>query len=162
MEHSSIFRTGPRGGFTRRSTLSLLATIAAMANLSPLAVTQSRSEPTEGTTMDEYATSKKTLKEVVNGDGLLVIAQWEAKEGQADAVAAILRRYLPEAQNESGTKLFLIGRGRHDPAQFLFYELFEDEAALAAHQASGNFETLITHAAIPLLCRLERSRYSLL
>jgi quinol monooxygenase YgiN len=162
MEHSNVLMTGPRGGLTRRSALSLFAAIAAIASFPPLAAAQSRSEPTWGTmTRDEYATSKKTLKEV-NGGGLLVVAQWEAREGQADAVAAILRRYLPEAQNEWGTKLFLIGRGTHDPAQFLFYELFEDEAALAAHQASGYFETLIAHAALPLLSRCERSRYTLL
>jgi hypothetical protein len=30
-------------------------------------------------------------------------------------------------------KLFLIGPGKDDPAQFLFHGLFVDEAALAAH-----------------------------
>jgi quinol monooxygenase YgiN len=161
--HSDILTIGSRGCLTRRSTLRAFGAIAAMAGFSPLAVTQAQSQQTEGVaTMEQYAMNKKTLSEVINGGGLLVVAQWEAKEGQADAVAGILRRFLPEAQNDPGAKLFLIGQGRYNPAQFLFYEFFADEAALAAHLASGYFETLITKQALPLLSKRERSQYFLL
>ena len=37
--------------------------------------------------MDRYASSDKTINEAIKGGGLLVVAQWEAKEGQADKVA---------------------------------------------------------------------------
>ena len=40
------------------------------------------------------------LMNVVNGGGLLVVAQWEAREGQADKVGEILNSFLPEAQSE--------------------------------------------------------------
>jgi quinol monooxygenase YgiN len=161
--HSNSLTIGSRDGLTRRSAISLVGAVAAMAGFSPLAVTPSRSQQTEGTmTMEQYAMNEKTLSEAINGGGLLVVAQWEAKEGQADAVAAILRRFLPEAQNDPGAKLFLIGQGRYNPAQFLFYEYFVDEAALAAHLASGYFETLITKEALPLLSKRERSQYFLL
>ncbi len=112
--------------------------------------------------MDQNTMSQKTLGEIVSGGGLLVVAQWQAKEGQADTVAAILRRFLPQAQADPGTKMFLIGQGRQDPAQFLFYELFVDEAAFAAHQASAYFKTLIADQALPLLAKRERSQYALL
>ena len=79
--------------------------------------------------MDRYAINERTIGEAVNGGGLLVVAQWEAREGQADRVADILSRFLPEAQSEPGAKLFLISRAKENPAQFLFYELFRDEAA---------------------------------
>ena len=112
--------------------------------------------------MSKYAMDKKTVSDVVNGGGLLVVAQWEAKEGQADNVAAILDRFLPEAQSDPGAKLFLIGRGKENPAQFLFYELFRDEAALKAHQESGYFKTYIAEQALPLLAKRERAQYALL
>jgi quinol monooxygenase YgiN len=102
------------------------------------------------------------VSELVRGGGLLVVANWEAKEGEAERVADILRRFLPAAQGEPGVKLFLIGRGRDNPAQFLFYELFADEAAFAAHQASQHFKTLIAGEALPLLARRERTQYTLL
>jgi quinol monooxygenase YgiN len=112
--------------------------------------------------MSQSTMDQSTLNEIVSGGGLLVVAQWEAKEGQADVVAAILRRYLPQAQSDTGVKLFLIGRGRDNPAQFLFYELFVDEAAFAAHQASEYFKSLIAGEALPLLSKRERAQYSLL
>jgi quinol monooxygenase YgiN len=84
------------------------------------------------------------------------------KGGQADKVAEILDRFLPEAQSEPGAKLFLIARGRENPAQFLFYELFRDEAAFKAHQESAHFKTYIAGQALPLLARRERAQYALL
>ena len=112
--------------------------------------------------MDRYASSDRTINEAIAGGGLLVVAQWEAKEGQADKVADILARFLPEAQREAGAKLFLISRARDNPAQFLFYELFRDEAAFKAHQDSTHFKTYIAEQALPLLARRERTQYALL
>jgi quinol monooxygenase YgiN len=112
--------------------------------------------------MGQYAMDTKTVGEAVNGGGLLVVAQWEAKDGQADRVADILARFLPEAQREPGAKLFLIGRARENPGQFLFYELFRDEAAFKAHQESAHFKTYIAGQALPLLERRERAQYALL
>ena len=112
--------------------------------------------------MGQYAKERKTVREAVNDGGLLVVAQWEAKEGQADGVADILTRFLPEAQREPGVKLFLISRARENPAQFLFYELFRDEAAFKAHQDSAHFKTYIAEQALPLLAKRERAQYALL
>jgi len=112
--------------------------------------------------MGRYAMDKKTVSEAVNDGGLLVVAQWEAKDGQADRVADILTRFLPEAQSEPGAKLFLISRARDNPAQFLFYELFRDEAAFKAHQDSAHFKTYIAGQALPLLARRARTQYALL
>lgn len=112
--------------------------------------------------MDRYAMDGKTVSEAIAGGGLLVVAQWEAKEGQADRVADILSRFLPDAQSEPGAKLFLISRAKDNPAQFLFYELFRDEAAFKAHQDSAHFKTYIAEQALPLLARRERTQYALL
>lgn len=105
---------------------------------------------------------KGDVKELIRGGGLLIVAQWRAKEGEADRIAGILHRFLPHAQAESGVKLFLIGRGKDDPAQFLFYELFADEAAFASHQSSEHFKTLIAAEALPLLADRQRAQYQLL
>jgi quinol monooxygenase YgiN len=112
--------------------------------------------------MQHYAIIERTISEAVSGGGLLVVAQWEAKDGEADRVAAILDRFLPEAQREPGAKLFLISRAKENPAQFLFYELFRDEAAFKAHQESAHFKTFIAGEALPLLKKRERAQYSLL
>ena len=105
---------------------------------------------------------QSAVSEAVGGPGLLVVAQWETKPGEADKVAKILRDFVPEAQNEPGVKLFLIGRSKETPEQFLFYELFDNEAAFAAHQATDHFQTLIIAGALPLLAKRERAQYTLL
>jgi len=105
---------------------------------------------------------QSAIGEAAHGGGLLIVAQWEAKPGEADKVADILRRFVPLAQGEPGVKLFLIGREKDNPAQFLFYELFADDAAFAAHQASDHFKTLIAGEALPLLAKRERAQYFLL
>jgi quinol monooxygenase YgiN len=112
--------------------------------------------------MSRYAVEGRTVNEAVASGGLLVVAQWEAKEGEADKVASILDRFLPEAQREDGAKLFLISRSKENPAQFLFYELFRDEAAFKAHQDSAHFKTHIAGRALPLLAKRERMQYTLL
>jgi quinol monooxygenase YgiN len=112
--------------------------------------------------MDRYAINERTISEAVTGGGLLVVAQWEAKEGQADRIADILSRFLPEAQREPGAKMFLISRARENPAQLLFYELFRYEAAFKAHQESAHFKTYIAGEALPLLAKRERMQYALL
>ena len=112
--------------------------------------------------MSGQAMNQQTFSEATSGGGLLVVAQWEAREGQADRIADILSRFLPEAQSEPGAKLFLISRAKENPAQFLFYELFRDEAAFKAHQESAHFKTYIAGEALPLLAKRERSQYALL
>ncbi len=65
-------------------------------------------------------------------------------------------------RQDPGAKLFLIGRNKDNPAQFLFYELLRDEAALKAHAESDYFKTYIAGQALPLLARRERAQYALL
>lgn len=112
--------------------------------------------------MNQQTMNQRTIGEAINGGGLLVVAEWEAKKGEAERVAEILRSFLPEAQSEPGVKLFLISRARENPAQFLFYELFRDEAAFKAHQDSAHFKTYIAGQALPLLAKRERAQYGLL
>jgi quinol monooxygenase YgiN len=104
---------------------------------------------------------KAEIYDHVRGN-LLVVAQWKAAPGEANRVADILDRFLPQAQAEAGVRLFQIARGREDAAQFVFYELFADEAAFAEHQASEHFKTLILAEALPLLADRQRTQYTLM
>ena len=94
--------------------------------------------------------------------GLAVTAQWEARDGEADTVADILARFAPQARQEPGMKLFLVHRSLQNPAQFLFYELFEDESAFEAHQQTPHFKSLIVGEGVPRLSKRERTQYRML
>jgi quinol monooxygenase YgiN len=164
MKHSNVTRRELRTAVTpsRRAAIGTLLTLTAIVSISSSAISSSRAQQRGATRMSPYASNTKTIGDAVNGGGLLVVAQWEAKEGQADKVAGILDRFLPEAQQEAGVKLFLIGRGKDNPAQFLFYELFRDEGAFKAHQESPHFKTYIAGEALSLLAKRERAQYALI
>lgn len=89
-----------------------------------------------------------------------VAVTWEAKEGQADAIADILSRMAQAAEGEPGTLLFWPHRSPTDARQFFLYELFADEAAYKAHQDTPHFKRLILEQALPKLARRERTPFT--
>ena len=90
--------------------------------------------------MNRYAVEERTIGEAVSEGGLLVVAHWEASEGQADKVASILYRFLPEAQAEPGAKLFLISRSKDN----------RRKSSRATTQQSSWF------AVLEIVCRIRR------
>jgi quinol monooxygenase YgiN len=92
-------------------------------------------------------------------DGLVVTAFWEARPDEIDAVQAIVRKFLPQAQREPGVKAFQIHQSTSEPHKFFFYEVFKDEAAFADHQQTDHFKTLIVGQAVPKLAKRERTQH---
>jgi quinol monooxygenase YgiN len=90
---------------------------------------------------------------------LALAVTWEAKEGEADAVADVLRRMANAVKSEPGTLLFWAHRSPSNDRLFFLYELFADDAAFAAHQETGSFKTLIVGEALPKLARRERVQF---
>jgi quinol monooxygenase YgiN len=162
-DNNRLGRPPQRGvSLTRRSAFTMLGAslVATKTAFALPAEAQSQFRNLKGANIMSQA-SMNNVNDIGQG-GLLVVAQWEAKEGKADAVVDTLRRFLPQAQKEPGVKLFLISQGKENPAQFLFYELFENDDAFLAHQASEYFKSLIVGEALPLLAKRERQQYSLL
>jgi quinol monooxygenase YgiN len=93
-------------------------------------------------------------------DGRLAFTvAWEVRDGQADAAADIIARFLPQARKEPGLELLMINRGATNPSHYLFYEVFTDAAAFEAHQQTPHFRTMILEEALPLLAKRERVEY---
>jgi len=105
---------------------------------------------------------KGDIENLAKPGGFLVVANWEVKPEFADEVAGILAEFIPQARSEPGVNIFLVGRKRNDPSAFIFYELFADEKAFAAHQETDWFNALIKSRALPKLIRRERSEFTLL
>ena len=87
---------------------------------------------------------------------------WEAKPGEAEAVAAILARLSHLIRAEPGCRWFAAHRSLENDHLFFLYELFDDEAAAAAHRETTHFRDLIQSRAVPLLERRERVSHVLL
>ena len=95
-------------------------------------------------------------------NALVVTAFWKAKPQETEAVAGILRRFMPQAQKDPGVQAFLVHQSRTEPSEFFFYEVFEDEGALEAHQKTPHFKALIAGEALPKLAKRERGQYTLI
>jgi quinol monooxygenase YgiN len=91
--------------------------------------------------------------------GLVVTAFWQAQPSEVEAVAGIVREFLPQAQREPGVQAFQIHQSLTEPEKFFFYEVFKDEAAFAAHQQTDHFKRLIVGQAVPKLAKRERTQH---
>lgn len=88
-------------------------------------------------------------------EGFVVAIMLEAKEGEADALAAILREMTPPTMAEPGVKLFLPCRSPKNPALFFVFELYVDESGWAAHEATDHFKAAVKEL-LPRVVRRER------
>jgi quinol monooxygenase YgiN len=97
-----------------------------------------------------------------NSQDYVITASWETKPGEESVVADLLRRFLPQAQQEPGVKQFQIHQNTAKPQEFLFYEVFAEEAAFARHQQTEHFKKLILEQSLPRLAKRERSHFHFL
>jgi quinol monooxygenase YgiN len=100
--------------------------------------------------------SQETLNSL--NDGFVVAIALEAKEGQAEAVAEILRVLTTPTMAEPGVKLFLPYRSPTTPSSFFIFELYVDRAAWSAHEATDHFKAAIKEL-LPRLAKRERIPY---
>jgi quinol monooxygenase YgiN len=86
----------------------------------------------------------------------VVIAWWTAKPDEIDAVAASLAKITPLAQAEPGNLQYTVHRDPANPAVFVIYEQYADEAAFQAHVDAPHFKEIALGDAIPRLAARER------
>lgn len=87
-----------------------------------------------------------------------VTAIWTAKPGLEAEVEQVLTELTAASRDEPGNVFYLVSRVVDQPGTFLLSELYADEAAYAAHQATPHFQRLAVEHAIPnLLASRERT-----
>lgn len=94
--------------------------------------------------------------------GYVVTAKWTAKDGEADAVLAAIGKLVGPSREEPGCRFYQPTRGLEDPNVFFLFEIYDDEAAYAAHGESDHFKEYGLGEAIPLLESRERIFYETL
>ena len=62
---------------------------------------------------------------------------------------------------EPGCALYQASRSQDNPDNFLLYEHYADQEALAAHRETPHFQAIIEGTIIPLLEKRERALYTL-
>ncbi len=65
----------------------------------------------------------------------VLIVTLEAKPGQEQALKALLNSMVPPSRNESGCIEYRLHETDEHPGKFMFYEIWQNKAAHAAHTA---------------------------
>ncbi|MPZ12458.1 MAG: antibiotic biosynthesis monooxygenase [Kiloniellaceae bacterium] len=88
-------------------------------------------------------------------DGFVVAINLEAKDGEAEAVASILKDLVAPTMAEPGVTLFLPYRSPTNTSQFFIFELYKNEQAWGAHQETVHFKEAIKEL-LPRVSKRER------
>lgn len=89
----------------------------------------------------------------------VLVAKWTAKAGEEDRVRDCLERLAAASRQEPGCRLYQPCQDHGDPASFLVFEIYDDEAACDAHRESSHFQEIAAGEAFPLLESRERAFY---
>jgi quinol monooxygenase YgiN len=89
----------------------------------------------------------------------VVSAVWTAQPGQEDVVRAAIEKLTPLSREEPGNRFYQAFQSAEEPSVFRLFEIYEDEAAYAAHGASEHFKEYALGQAIPVLASRERAFY---
>jgi quinol monooxygenase YgiN len=66
---------------------------------------------------------------------LTFTAKLTVKAGQEAEFERIMRAAVPRVREEPGNQAYIFHRSKDNPRVFLFYEEYDDQAALDAHRA---------------------------
>jgi len=91
----------------------------------------------------------------------VMVARWQAREGEAEKTEIILRELAVAIRQEPGNVQFTVHRGREAVDEFLLYEVYTSEEAFRQHQLTEHFKRLVLERAVPLLSLRERRAYSI-
>jgi quinol monooxygenase YgiN len=90
----------------------------------------------------------------------VVVARWRPREGQTEAVLAILRELADAIRKEPGNISFVVHRAKDDPNDILLYETYRSEQAFLDHREAEHFKTLVLERAVPRLAAREVRAWS--
>jgi quinol monooxygenase YgiN len=88
-------------------------------------------------------------------DGFVVSVTIEAREGEAEAVAALIAGLVAPTLAEPGVKLFIPYRSPANPLLFFIFELYVCEDGWRAHQETAHFKAAVSEL-VPRVSRRER------
>jgi quinol monooxygenase YgiN len=82
---------------------------------------------------------------------LALIVNFTVRAGDENQTREYIRIMQEHTRREPGCRQYLGHQSPEDPRRFLFYELYDDEAALEAHRASSHYERFVTNGLLKLM-----------
>ena len=73
---------------------------------------------------------------------IVVIAELHARAGQEEELEQVLRKMIAPTREEAGCIRYELNKSLSDPAVFVFYERWRDQAALDEHLKTPHMSVL--------------------
>jgi (4S)-4-hydroxy-5-phosphonooxypentane-2,3-dione isomerase len=87
----------------------------------------------------------------MNQEPVYIFATWRVKAGQLDAVLKLLPEIARKSRGEEGNLIYKIHQSNSDKNTLILYELYKNEAAVAAHRGSEHFQSIVLGKIVSLL-----------
>lgn len=71
---------------------------------------------------------------------VVLVVTWMALKGHEEDAARLFAKLAAESRKEPGCVMYVVHCNKTNPARFLVYEQYRDEAALETHRASPHFK----------------------
>jgi len=79
----------------------------------------------------------------VSAQNIAIVAEMHAKPGQEATLRLALEAAVSPSKAEPGNILYRLHQNLDAPGHFVFYEIWQDEAAIETHVATAHFNALI-------------------
>ncbi len=93
---------------------------------------------------------------------VVLVAKWLAREGEEGRIRGFLQQLTGPSRAEPGCQYYQPCQDRENPRSFLIFEIYANDAAVAAHAEAEHFKEFGLNGAIPLLESRERIFYETL
>jgi quinol monooxygenase YgiN len=91
---------------------------------------------------------------------IVLAVTWVANAGREAEAVKLFQELAAESRKEPGCLMFLAHQHRTEPAKFLIYEQFADDAALDTHRASPHFTKYVKSELLKVAVRVDGQQYS--
>jgi len=90
---------------------------------------------------------------------VVLLVQFTVKPGQEQRCLELMRTMEQHTRSEPGCVRYVGHQSTEDPRRFMFYEAYQDEAALAAHRNAPYFEQYVKGGLDAIIERRERELF---
>ena len=91
---------------------------------------------------------------------VVLVVSWIARPGKEEEVARLFAKLQEESRKEPGCLFYVAQRHQQEPARFLIYEQYKDDAALEAHRATKHFLEIARGALPKVGDRIDANLYT--
>ena len=91
---------------------------------------------------------------------LVLVVTFTVPEGKQDRAAEVMRIMEQHTRREPACRTYIGNQSIENPCQFLFYEVYDDQAGLDAHNAAPYFKQYVVDGLLPMMETKDFAKYT--